>query len=165
MIDSALRTSWSPIVDISTSSMTIEPETASTIRKRATIMDDLPAPVLPSSSATRDTAQRSNNFCSPSYDTDFLPARHRQSDSLQDRWKFRSVFDDQIRQLHFAFGRPRRGWFVIGNLVWCFLFDLVGIVDESFYRVHVVLDLSELPDYPPKRLQSLHLSATDKCRE
>jgi len=46
MIETAFRTSLSPIFEMSTPSILIEPDTSSTRRNRATIIDDLPAPVL-----------------------------------------------------------------------------------------------------------------------
>src|SRR5712672_2860655 len=46
MIEIALRTSSRPTLEMSTPSMLIEPDTSSTIRNRATIIDDFPAPVL-----------------------------------------------------------------------------------------------------------------------
>jgi hypothetical protein len=46
MIETAFRTSLSPTFEMSTPSILIEPDTSSTRRNRATIIDDLPAPVL-----------------------------------------------------------------------------------------------------------------------
>src|SRR5580658_7916604 len=46
MIETAFRTSLRPIFEMSTPSILIEPDTSSTSRNKATIIDDFPAPVL-----------------------------------------------------------------------------------------------------------------------
>jgi hypothetical protein len=39
--------SWSPIEDTDTQSISMSPPTGSTMRNKASVTDDLPAPVLP----------------------------------------------------------------------------------------------------------------------
>ena len=58
------RRSWSPIFPITWSSMTMDPAVASMMRNRASVMDDLPAPVRP----TIPTCEKKTAFVSSAGD-------------------------------------------------------------------------------------------------
>ena len=61
MMVSLERRSWSPIFPIAWSSITMDPAVASMMRNRASVMDDLPAPVRP----TIPTCEKKTVFCVP----------------------------------------------------------------------------------------------------
>ena len=150
MIEIALRTSLSPSVEISTPSMLIEPDTNSTMRNNATMIDDFPAPVLNRTSSKYRSGVEPRD--SPSNDAYFFTSLDVHCEALQDKRKFGAILQDGLFNFELPIAGPRCGGVSFWNLVWWFLFEVMSVIDDTLDGIHVVLNLSKLSDHQTKGL-------------
>ena len=151
MIEIALRTSLSPSLDMSTPSMLIEPDTSSTIRNIATMIDDFPAPVLGSTISEHSLDVERSGL--PSNNAYFLSPLNIHAESLQDKRKLRAILHDNIIDFEFPLAGPRSGRLLFWNLMWWLLFEVTSVIDDALDGIHVVLNFGKLPDHPSKGLE------------
>jgi hypothetical protein len=82
---------------MSTSSMLIEPDTSSTMRNNATMIDDFPAPVLDSTPSEHRSGVERKHL--PSNNAYFLAPVDAHSETLQDQRKFRAILQNSLLDL------------------------------------------------------------------
>ena len=151
MIEIALRTSLSPSLEMSTPSILIEPDTSSTMRNNATMIDDFPAPVL---IALHQSAYRmSGGGDIPSNNAYFLAPINAHGEALQDQRKFRAVLQDSLIDFKLPIAGPRSRWFLFWDIIWWLLLEVMSVIDDTLDGIHVVLDLGKLLHDQTKRLE------------
>jgi hypothetical protein len=131
--------------------MLIEPDTNSTMRNNATMIDDFPAPVLNCTSSKHRSGVEPGDL--PSNDAYFFTSLDAHGEALQDKRKFGAILQDGLLDFELPIVGPRCGGFSFWNLVRWFLFEVMGVIDDTLYRIHVVLDLSKLSDHETKGLE------------
>ena len=136
MIEIALRTSLSPSLDMSTPSMLIEPDTSSTIRNNATMIDDFPAPVLGCTSLGHRSGVERRNL--PSNNAYFLSSLNAHAEALQDERKFRAILQDCLIDFEFPPAGPRSRGLLVWDLMWWLLFEVLSIMNDALDGIHVM---------------------------
>ncbi len=132
-------------------SILIEPDTNSTMRNNATMIDDFPAPVLNCNSLKhRSGVER---IVLPSNNSYFFSTLNAHAEALQDKRKFRAILQDSLIDFELPIAGPRRGGLLVWDLVWWFLFEVTSVIEDTLDGIHVVLDLGKLPDHPSKGLE------------
>ena len=151
MIEIALRTSLSPSVEMSTPSILIEPDTSSTIRNNAIMIDDFPAPVLHCASSEQISDVERRDI--PSNNAYFLASLDAQAEALQDQRKFRAILQGSLIDFKLPIAGPRSRWFLFWDLIWRLLLEVMSIIDDTLDGIHVVLDLGKLLNDQTKGLE------------
>jgi hypothetical protein len=128
--------------------MVIEPDTSSTILKRATIIDDFPAPVLHVTKTPINRARGTARSDLPPNNAYLFASLDGHAEALKDERKLRAIPQNRIFDLQLPLAGPRSSRFFFRNFVRWLLFKFLGVVDDTLNRVHVVLDFRQLPDHP-----------------
>jgi len=127
----ALRTSSSPTLEMSMPSMLMEPDNSSTIRKRATIIDDFPAPVLPVTETSVTAHEGTKEGDIPPNDAYFFTSLDGHAEALEDKRELRAILQDGVLDLQLPLTRPRSRRFCFRNFVRRFLFNFTGVIDDA----------------------------------
>jgi len=136
---------------MSTPSILIEPDTSSTMRNNATMIDDFPAPVLNCNSSEHRSGVERRDL--PSNNAYFFSTLNAHTEALQDERKFRAILQNSLIDFELPIAGPRRGGLLVGDFVWWFLFEVTSVIEDTLDGIHVVLDLGKLPDHPSKGLE------------
>jgi hypothetical protein len=131
MMEIALRTSSSPTLEMSMPSMLMEPDNSSTIRNRATIIEDFPAPVLQVTETSVTAHECTKEGDIPPNNANFFTSLDGHAEALEDKRELRTILQDGVLDFQLPLTRPRSRRFCFRNFVRRLLFNFTGVIDDT----------------------------------